>query len=709
MLNFLVDNTQLILDPQTKIRYELNSSYFNEEAIPAGVIWHFDVPAADNEETFKYSNYIIVAKKFRIYNCVIKLHSYPIGSGKLVVSLSNAKIFRVQVTLNSFAIDFENVKLNEAGYVAERIGGEPHSQANVLQHAKDVNAGTVERDYRFPMVYAPEFYEDDANDTWAGYINSYSNDAFVSNDADIGNKNSMVPFPKFFDVFERILNDNYYTIKGSLFEHPELQKLLLFSNQTIDNFGLVYKAVSGIKSRQVIWNGFDLVKFGWMEGNELFEDEQECMFGNKYVTKVDGDYNVHAKVYNISWVNEYDGVKTYKPTTSTVAVYVDGVQTRSATASMYSDSDSPLLTELNVTIPLLADQEVDIRIKIRNPNGYTTDGSVYETSILTISKDGENGVNTYQSSLNLKDHIPAENVTSVLNSIRNAFFGAVFINDEYNQVELELLKDVLKNRYVVDLSEHVVYQSQEITPSEPKKVVMEWATREDVSTKSESKLISGYNEIADIPPPLRKAYALAGIANAVYVYSQEQGESQPSWKYEGHNFRKYESAVSGLEMIPEIGFGPLPAIDNGMIYPYTSMTANSHIMPDEDNDAGMQLLFWHGVDTRPIALPGNRMEGDMKLGDLSLEFSGDDGVISQFGSEWIDFVSGAEEFKVMLTNIDLFKLVEIQDLFLPNRREDHPRWVYLKNVRALPKQFTAIFDIKGNILDSEIVLCKKGE
>ncbi len=710
MLQILISGTPLVLDPKTKIRYELNTSYFDVDSIRTGVVWHFDIPVAGNEETLNYSNNLHVSQKQLKYDCAIILHAFPIGRGKLIVNSIKHNSFRVMVVLNGFAVDFDGVNLNDVNYTEEQIGGDPHDQANVLQHAADVNSGAVERDYRFPMTYAPVFYgepsgDDDSpeyNPNYLGFLNFWANGEFAVNSVDYVsddpyyNRNTMVPFPMVFPVLQKQFAEKGYKLKGSLPEHNELRDLIVFNNNTLDEIDKNYHLKASLSYNLHILSGEaneKLIKF------DNKEDNDGVYF--------DGLYNApEAGTYQLSYLigARKSELGTWGPERNLIIRIYKDDQIISERIKMLSNGVPILISEsISLNIDSAATFKVTAYWDIEtNQDAYLQASSVFECR--RISADG---INNYKNTLKLQDYIPQISTHTLVNSLRNAFFGALFFNDEEKIVEMELLNDVLANPYSVDLTAYCVDSSEELTPGEEQEYELTWENNEEPADTSDLKVIEGYDLLSQLPAQPKRIYARLNLCNAIYVFEKRDGDTDAQWYYYGHNFRNFNTGNGDETIAPSISVCPMPAAEKwDSTYPYTTLKGNSPLMKDNTDDIGFQLLLWRGVTDRPVAVPVSHIESG-KVGDLSLDFNADDGIIANFGSRWIDFVTHSETLTRKLTGIDPVKFLEIQDLFLPRRSGKHPRWVYMHGIRALPRKFTAVIDIEGNITDCEIELVKK--
>ena len=708
MLRILVNSVPLVLGSKTKIRYELTTSYIDAEAIKTGIVWHFDIPVSGNEEILNYSNYLQTYQKKIKYDCAIILHAFPIGRGKLIITGIRHDSFRVMVTLNSFAIDFDGINLNDAPYDAEQIGGDPHEQSNVLQHAKDVNAGTIDRDYRFPMVYAPLFYGESGDDGlpefnryYLGFLNNWEDGEFLENTVNYVseypyfNRNTMVPFPMVFPIFKKLIAGKGYKLRGSLPDQPELQNLIVFNNNTIDKIEKTYTVKASLS--------YDVHLLPYAENQKTIkfdkeDDEENVYFNGIYSAPEAGNYQL---IYNIYAGKE----KVYGdvPQKSIVIrIYQDDIIINERTKLLSSNVAVQIYEALSIITTDAAEFRLTAFWDVDSPeNAFIMADSQFE-----CHRIANENINIYQNELKLQDHIPEISLHTLINSLRNTFFAALFFDDEEKIVEMELLTEVLANPYNVDLSDYCIFAAHEITPGTEKRFELNWDYKEEPADTADLKVIEGYDLLSQLPEDSTRIYAKLNLCNAIYKYEKREGDTENHWYFYGHNFLDFEKGSGDEAITPAISLCPMPAGEKAdKIYPYTSMKGNSPLMKDKTEDTGFQLLIWRGVTDRPIAVPVSHIESG-KMGDVSLDFNADDGIVADFGSAWINFITNSETFTQKLTNIDPVKLLEIQDLFLPKRRGNHPRWVYMNGTRALPVKFTAVFDIEGNISECEIELLK---
>ncbi len=328
---------------------------------------------------------------------------------------------------------------------------------------------------------------------------------------------------------------------------------------------------------------------------------------------------------------------------------------------------------------------------------------------LSIRKEGESiGQNIHQNTLSLQDYLPDVKIGTALNSLRNAFFMAIFFDDENKVVETELLKDVLSNPFVVDISEHIILDSTEVLSQDSKSIKLSWQHTEDLNDIAPANLQEHVNYASELNSQYQKSYAYISGTNSVYVYDYPESSSQVrEWSFYRHNFKDFGNDDDDIK--PSIGLSPMPVQEvDGKVFPFSTKKGISEVIPETD-DVGFQLLHWYGVLDVPYATPLINRQGNEVLGTLDIDFNSNNGIVTSLGLEWLSFLANCEEFRVLLTNIDIWKLLEIQMLFLPKKKKDHPRWVLADNVRALPRQASAEIDITGKVTAFEMKLVKSSQ
>ncbi|MGQ1890653.1 hypothetical protein ACT29H_09445 [Thermophagus sp. OGC60D27] len=462
MLQIIVDNQAIDLYGDTEIRVEENFPYFDYEGIQSGVVWHFDVPVTPtNEKIFNYANYVNVRGKIRLYDASIKINGIPIAKGKLTLSYAREIQYRVSVVLNDFGVDFDGINMNDCDG-SFSLGS---SQEERILNAKEINNGNIEAPFRFPAIYAPEFYgelnnvgEGKYNSNFLGILNNwdYLNEKFIENE---DGKHFNTLCPQFFvkDALILALELKKWRLKGNLLDESMFNQLLVHNNVSIDKEFLdhllrisfsddSYNNISASENATAI-----------MRFNRVLEDVDRCYDSYGFLVPEDGIYSVsgiidmandamgYLQIPNMEYISELQVLKngnvqhtvqtTWVPQeevnqsaeveTSFYAYQGDLIQlqiklleTKSEYYSWYYDDthDPPLHN-----VPrILSGSYVEIRKKYPRINEYTD--VVYNK------------------------HMPDIEVLTFLNDLRNAFGATIFFDSANKIVELVTLNSILKDR-----------------------------------------------------------------------------------------------------------------------------------------------------------------------------------------------------------------------------------------------------------------------
>lgn len=127
-------------------------------------------------------------------------------------------------------------------------------------HVQNANNEIIDT-HRFPTIYAPNFY-DGENDAYWGYVNYYEETEelylplrTLSQQAE----NVLVPMPRLRAVLENIFERaGELTISGSFFDDPDLAKLIVYNNRSVEqalsasSFVLNQEAIDNLSDYQYL-------------------------------------------------------------------------------------------------------------------------------------------------------------------------------------------------------------------------------------------------------------------------------------------------------------------------------------------------------------------------------------------------------------------------------------------------------------------------
>lgn len=235
MIEMFVNDRALTLPDDLSIRIELNFPVFENDVIPASIIYHFDLPLPGNEDILYYSNHIEVLKKFREYPWKMYYDGLHLFSGKLIVT-SVTNVFRCAVTLRQLPTDFADKNIDSFSFPVVQLVP-PGSNITNTSKIPDIS----HKLFTLPKIFAPEFY---SNTEWSKVINRFP--------AEEQNRYSETAVPIFyvFRILEIIFaaEDFFVSYSNSALATNSLifDSLLFFNNYSLDTDSEEYVGSSSL-------------------------------------------------------------------------------------------------------------------------------------------------------------------------------------------------------------------------------------------------------------------------------------------------------------------------------------------------------------------------------------------------------------------------------------------------------------------------------
>ena len=489
MLQIIVDNQAIDLYGDTEIRVEENFPYFDYEGIQSGVVWHFDVPVTPtNEKIFNYANYVNVRGKIRLYDASIKINGIPIAKGKLTLSYAREIQYRVSVVLNDFGVDFDGINMNDCDG-SFSLGS---SQEERILNAKEINNGNIETPFRFPAIYAPEFYgelnnvgEGKYNSNFLGILNNwdYLNEKFIENE---DGKHFNTLCPQFFvkDALILALELKKWRLKGNLLDESMFNQLLVHNNVSIDKEFLdhllrisfsddSYNNISASENATAI-----------MRFNRVLEDVDRCYDSYGFLVPEDGTYSVTGIIDMANDAMSYLQIPNMEYI-SEIRVLKNGIVQHSVQTTWVPQKEVNQSAEVDTSFYAYQGDLIQLQIKLLETESeyyswYYDDSNdpplhnvprILSGSYVEIRKEFPR-VNEY-TDIVFKNHMPDIEVTTFLNNIRNAFLATIFFDSANKIVELVTLNSILKDRNnAYDINKYVLLREteSELKDSTPVKI-----------------------------------------------------------------------------------------------------------------------------------------------------------------------------------------------------------------------------------------------
>lgn len=628
MLQILLNNTPLDLKENTEIRIEENFPYFDMEGTPTSTVWHFDVPVtAHNEKLFNYANYVMVRQKFRMYQSRIVVHGIPIGAGKLILTNTEATSFRVSVLLNDFGVEFEGVKMNDTTETFD-LGG---NQTELLQAAKDINAGTVSAPFRFPIIYAPGFYGEDndygkpeLNKYFLRYLNNYDYgaDAFIPNDYD-KSYNALSPQFMITDAIATALAVKKWQMTGDVKNLDFFKRLVVLNNQALDKEFIQFALEASYSKdsynnleaelRELpdgTWSSFDNWPAKPMQFDLINEDETGEYFNGRYRAPAEGWYEIKGSI------DLFNAAMNYLELTSmqyicTVRIMVNDTIKHSYDVTFVPQQDANKNIDWLTTPPQVfayRNDEIWFEMKLQSTGNeyyswyyddHMVSGLIKHNVPATLSssyvsiKFVTDLTNTH-SNVTYANHLPNVNTTEFINNIRLGMGAVLFFDNRNRIVQMQSLNSILNKRAkAYDITPFTVEKDDdtEILESSPLKI----------SFEEESDFSGVYKFIVDHENQLTgkymKADVLAYATDEMSIYKSKIDGSLLKWEYEGHDYRVFNpDAGKNATEIP-LNFSPVRmrsfrrvVLKDGFILELTEVPLDGEVISIEYNGRVYQSI-----------------------------------------------------------------------------------------------------------------------
>ena len=744
MIKIKINNKTLVLDPTTKLRFEIQSPIFETDAIPGSYICPFDLPVAGND-IFENAEFIEINRIYKKYNCVVLLDDYPLYSGELILNTSNPRRYRCSVILTGIASDFPEKKLNELIYDADiPIGGHPHSAFSVATFAGNQNI-TELWDFFFPMMHDADFYGSSndvdaspANPDYGGevvlgagkvgkYINNWNAELqrfetnSIKGNIDLAdNAYVLVPQFKLIYIVRKIVENLGYTASGDFFSNAFINKLLFLNYYGLDE---KYKKYFSAASTLVRFNDYfsqkEIILFADESslGNEDIDNCLSISGGyNFYTAKTSGwhqfDVSVKAKLIFTTQTNPFPGGRfVFYVTSGTTGIDLAQSEDSIPEINVWADCKA------SVNVWINANDKVFFQFNIKTTNFPTaiTQGYIEYGAKIQCQNVSYQNLNQYANKLHIANHVTANTVGSVLNALKTNFGLAMWFDMEGKQLEISFLKDLLSSHNAEDISEMVVKNSLEIT--------LEEATGYKLTQKNEdeAKDIELYTHLgsflkkSDLPTP-DKLNVIAEVLQegCIYMYKKNETDFSLSWEKYGTSVSEIIVGKAGNDTALDLGI-MTNVVMNDRLLPESKQQGTSPFFETGVNDTDMQLLIWHGMRNDKNGFPypfASSLKYDVAgnvISDTELRLDGNSGLYATYLKPWYDFINTAETVQLQL-KMQSDKLIGLLNLMKPqpNTATQQCRKLKYNGSLLLPKSISFLVPVTGGFIEAELEALKDG-
>ncbi len=741
MLTIKINDKVLEIDPTTKLRFDINSTLFETDAIPGSYICPFDIPVKANN-VFENAEFIEINRSYKKYPCMIFLYNLPIFSGELILNSSVPNKYRCSVILTGIASDFPDKKLNELNYGSDINFASAVNFAKTNNSIPDDTAVCV-----FPTIYAPNMYGESDDDTdspanadYGGHeipgVNINKTGKFINywNRADQlfpvneiqpetapKNDNRFVLVPQFKLIFivRKLFESLGYTVVGDFFTDSFLSKLLFMNYFSMDEKKKKYFlsiAHPAVFTNAQLLNG----TLPFNDSNSLGnEDLNNCwdMQHNCYTIQTIGWHSIKA-VFSIQCLNLINN-------TSHFDLYVSVMNLMSNGIFSYAGYTHPehfnnfTLNEVR-TVEIAANfyfNAADIGKKIvisgtDNSGGYSFR---FLSARLNITATSYQNLNRFSNSINIANHVTSNTVGNLLNALKINFGLAMFFDAECKSIEISFLKDILKSYNTFDITENVIKNSLEISKEENKGYKLTQKNDEDIKNLANLVNLGKFIKKSDLPVP-DKLNVVAEVLQEGCFYQYKKNDS--TFALEWVKFGTSVSEISEGKATETVSLDIGITVNDVMVYqliPDSKQQGTSEFFDTGINDTDLQLLIWHGLRkdyfnlNYPFASALRYDYMGSQISDIELRLDGENGLFENYLKSWYNFMDNAETIKLQL-KMDAPKLIEILNVFKPqeNRASQQIRKLKYNGCSLLPKAFSFIVPVSGGYIESEIEALKDG-
>lgn len=530
---------------------------------------------------------------------------------------------------------------------------------DVIDHANDaVTKDYPDINHNFPMISAPNFYgeEKEHNEDYSGYINNYEpGTGFEANAISVkpavDNPNNLVPMPYLVFVMKKCFETFGYTMNGeTLFNDSEFLSLLIINNYALDQVEKKYFVRAAQTSGLTIESGEEIININDDSSGDN-EDDDNCFnetgHAYKYVIAQEGYHHIKVYLeYNHDGGCEDHTVSEFKLKDSN-GYLLDSFVNANTNPNTWHNCELELTTYYGVA-NIGTEIYVTGNFQCGHPPYNATGGVRY--TVITVNNVSACNLNRYQKSIDYRNHVPNWTIKKFLAGIEDAF-GIVFNYDNTRKiVNIKFWKEILSSIKYNEFSDNCIKNSKKITFNLPTgfKFAYAWSSKDEY-TNDNFKDISDYDRLDDVntcldlyvPAGLNKIIYVKNI-NAFLIYSTESVDTPPSWKWLTDNFldheddnysEEYNPGLTPLTMDPDSGYNTL--------VPRILQLGTSPSYPTGENDFDFHVLFYRGLRqnnqllTYPLASSGCYDVYGNKVGNYSLSWDGDDGLIEKFWKEFV--------------------------------------------------------------------------
>ena len=705
----------LVLDPDTSLRVEVNSTIFESDTIPGDKIFSFDIPAVPaNIQKIGSLHTIPLNSKTKIFSCNYYLQNILFFSGHLIIDNANSESYSAQISINPFVVEFKDKLLSELDFGDDIFLGDDTDE--IIASCKTfITQSYPDTVVQFPYLRNIAAYGD-ANADFGG-LNHYTGSAYSKNNTSSGNVYTLSAQPYLVHVIKKLFEEQEYDVVGDFFSDNDFRKLLLYSNYMLD------ETISGLYFANVQNTVIQSKLFAKGGGQPLDRNYDFLLDFDTEITDVNNCFDLANSTYEIKCAGAHEiAIKfdakidiVYIVSNFRIRLLLNGNNIldygwfRASFGNYTSYSES---FTYNASVNDIG-KKLSLQMYISVNSSAPGDQLHYyiQNAFLNISPAAYEQFNVFKGTFNLANCMPDVSTQIFLNAIKDFFKLAVFFNFSKKEVEFYPVNEIITSSNYFEIDNYI-NNNDELSLAEENGFVFNFNFESDSLTTDNFKsindfyLVGEYDKITDVPTPTQ-------LLEIVFIKNLNQyfksNDAKTKFVYYSDNFPDFEIEPANNDFKPNIS--PLFMYQNPItltsVRPAIDQLASSEAFGIGRNSMGLRLMIWNGLqNSSPYASNNNYDQIGNNIGNLSLRWDDEDyGIYEKYHKNWARFFKNSETVRIIgfFPVKDYFKLLS---LFEPNVEKLHK--IKYKGVNFIPQKISALHDMKSELIEVEIIMCKQG-
>lgn len=643
LLDLIIAQQYVVLpnDFSLKLSFKFPMPYLDN--IPAASTYWFNLPTEGNNLIFKHANFIYGVDKLKIYDCILVVAGNHM-KGKLYLKNAGHKEYKCFLVFNDIIEEISTKKISELVNSSYYLGADTNTIIAEVKALCQRSYPAV--NYAFPEIFNDKFF-DDKNDDFYN-INTYSTNHnvfrknYYSNLYEKAvNFTALVPMPYLFHVINEIFRTINYTVIGNFINDINFRKLIIYNNVAEENISdtdyllarhpTLLSFVTGTQTYQI-----PLPVIVKDNDNTLINDLYHGSVVGKYIIKYKFTVNAGGQftpppgdipLDKRFWFNYFDGSEMVNIHTEEIlseTTYVEG-------SISFTFATPPVLSFYFHTIW---------------PPGSVHHVDGCDNIEITIYPVEENFIDVFPTEFELKNHVPNLTFSDFLNNLIKKFSLAIFFDYSNKKIEIEHCNDIINNNNYLDLTNHLISNSEKIQfENKGFSVITKWSN--DDLIKNNFKNMSGYLDITYIytlPPPSPE------FVNQVIFFVKENHyqvaiineDNLLEWSFLTDRF--YDIISNNIDVI-EINSTIntlFSRLGDNFNYSLPKISQTGTTASTGVNDFGFKLLNYHGLGNNPYSSNNRYNENGNIVSGVNLYPQGEDGLYNVYAKNFYDYISSRD-------------------------------------------------------------------